>query len=113
MIGNFPSLCYLSILSPGKSSTEPLADCREGDGKSREEQFLEKTDSMDECVKLVKSSNPGANGATWGIDNNKCYSEVDMTGWSQDSGVWESCKFESRMLLFARWGGRCGNKRIS
>ena len=87
-----------SFLSPTQHLTsDTVTTCvfATGSGEGGTEERLGNTDTREECVALVESSRPSANGVTYGLDGtgNECYAEFNMH--SRSGQDWQSCMFET------------------
>merc|ERR1712093_949108 len=69
-----------------------------GDGTGGSEEMIGETPTREECVNLVLSRSPTANGATYSTDPNNlnCYAEFGMTG-PNDSASWQTCQFPANV----------------
>ena len=61
-----------------------------GDGTGGTETSLGSAASEAECVTLVQSQQPTANGATYQNDGDLCFAEFGMTGRNDNAG-WQTC----------------------
>ena len=71
-----------------------------GDGTGGTEKYLADTSSSKECTKLVRSSEPSANGVTWGRNTwgnwivgktEECWAEFEATGNDDSKSHFETC----------------------
>ena len=71
-----------------------------GDGTGGTEKELGTAANREACIKMVKSREPSANGATCskGLGPCKCYAEFGMTG-SDGSASWQTCRFKGIVTL--------------
>merc|ERR1711936_1421111 len=69
-----------------------------GDGTGGDEEKLGVVDTAADCIKLVLSEMPDANGVTFGVleggREGECYAEIGMVESDGKSGTWQSCLFE-------------------
>ena len=56
-------------------------------------QFLNYTDTRDECVKLVVQTKPNANAATYSVGSKYCYAGFGVTG-TTGSTSYQTCIFD-------------------
>ena len=65
-----------------------------GDGTGGNEEQVGDATTSAECVALVQSTRPQANGATYPtVVGTACYAEFGMTG-AHDSDGWQTCQFD-------------------
>ena len=74
-----------------------------GDGTGGDEEKLGVVDTAADCVKLVLSEMPDANGVTFGVleggREGECYAEIGMVESDGKSGTWQSCLFEGKYIF--------------
>ena len=71
-----------------------------GDGTGGEEKKLANKATREECMTLVKTREPTANGATfrgW-FDSGWCYAEFNMTNRRFPWVEWQTCKFKGIII---------------
>ena len=76
-------------------SIEPSSSCAQGDGVGGTEQLVsESVETEQECIDLVKSMHPAANGATYSAAlPGSCYAEFGMEE-SDGNASWMTCSIE-------------------
>ena len=68
------------------------------------EKKLRKTKTEEECFELVRQTQPGANGATWGKGGKYagwCYAELGATSveeFEEEGTVYWACLFKGQLL---------------
>merc|ERR1719238_2691556 len=75
---------------PPAAAASVTCNAQEGDGSGGTEEYLTNTPTMQACAEYVAQNRPGANAATWGRTNQKCYAESSQTGVSH-STEWMNC----------------------
>ena len=100
-------LCYAEFGMTGRNGSPDWQSCTlvpdfcvytVGDGTGGSEEMIGETPTREECVNLVLSMRPFANGATYSTDPNNlnCYAEFGMTG-PNDSASWQTCQFPANV----------------
>jgi len=68
--------------------------CSEGEGSGGLKAPMPNTQSMHECIDVVKVSQPAANGASWSPATLKCNAEFDQAGTEGTGHDWVNCPVE-------------------
>ena len=82
-----------------------------GDGIGGTETQVGTAASEAECVTLVMTSQPDANGATYQVDGEACYAEFGMTGKNGNEG-WQSCSFVAGFCDYVIGDGVGGSEQM-
>jgi len=72
------------------------AGCSEGEGSGGLKAPMPETQSMVECVDLVKTAHPAANGASWSPKTMDCQAEFDQAGTEGTGHDWVNCPVEPK-----------------
>jgi len=82
------------VINP-QCAGEVTASCDGSGSGSSEKKIAEGVQTFAECVSLVKTENPDANGATWGAEGSsrfgECYAEFNQSSCRSNS-KWTNCK---------------------
>ena len=82
-----------------------------GDGIGGTETQVGTAPSEAECVTLVVSEHPDANGATYQVDGEACYAEFGMRGKNGNEG-WQSCSFVAGFCDYVIGDGVGGSEQM-
>eukprot|EP01051_Picozoa_sp_SAG22_P019325 SAG22_NODE_3533_length_1657_cov_1.340180_1_plen_433_part_10 len=87
--------CTLSRIFSHHVGPEAPCTFLPGDGSGGSEARVGAAGSPAECEQLVRTSQPAANGATYGpgITGTNCYAEFGMTGSTASLISWHTCQF--------------------
>ena len=73
-----------------------------GDGTGGDEEKLGVVDTAADCVKLVLSEMPDANGVTFGVleggREGECYAEIGMVKADGAIGKWQTCILPGKIV---------------
>ena len=96
--------CYAEFAMSGSVESDTWQTCMfaaatdvscafaEGDGTGGTEEYLGETDTASECVTLVHSTRPEANGVTYSNgDGSACYAEFGATDSTGAPSAWQTC----------------------
>ena len=100
-------LCYAEFGMTGRNDSPAWQTCTfvadfctytNGDGVGGVEEMIGAASNRQECVNLVLSMRPEANGATYSqhAQTTNCYAEFGMTG-PNDSAAWQTCMFPANV----------------
>ena len=73
-----------------------------GDGIGGTEKKLGAAATREECIAMVKTHEPTANGATFSGAALLCFAEFGMTG-SNSNPLYQTCLFGNYFLSFSTW----------
>ena len=82
-----------------------------GDGIGGTETRVGTAPSEAECVTMVVSEHPDANGATYQVDGEACYAEFGMRGKNGNEG-WQSCSFVAGFCDYVIGDGVGGSEQM-